>query len=224
MRLISQDFVMKKKFLLSLLLTLLLLSPAINAFAGYYKPVNTEIAFEIKNGGTAVIIPEVNCPVPDKTELKLSHGETGRFNICFDETGVYTYTVKNVPDKRKLIFDDSVYTVKIYVNDEGGKLVTTVIAYTDGNKYSSRGGVDFGPERLLFANRKPEEPKPPEEPTEPSTDGKTPSRKNRNPKTGDDSRMELYFLIAMIASAGLLALSVAYMIDTEKMLREKDNK
>ena len=218
---------MKKKILLSFLLTFLLLSPAINVFAGYYEPVKTEIALEIKNGGTATIIPEVNCPVPEKTELELGDGHLGKFNIYFDEVGVYTYTVKTVPDEREnMVFDKRVYTVKIYVNDEGGELVPTVIAYTGGEKYSSRGGSDYGPERPEFSNIYRDDEDPTEETPDEDTsesDNEPTERKNRNPKTGDDSKMEQYFVVAMIASAGLLALSIIYLIDTEKMLKKKEN-
>ena len=227
MKSISQDFMMKKKILLSILLTVLLLSPAINASAGYYEPVSTQIALEISNGGTATIIPEVNCPVPDKAEIELKDGHLGKFNIYFDEVGVYTYTVKTKPDEREnMVFDKRVYTVKIYINDEGGELVPTVIAYTDGEKYSSRGGSDYGPERLMFSNVFRDDENPSEKTTTEKTtksDNTPTNRKSRNPKTGDDTRMELYFVIAMIASAGLLVLSVIYLIDTEKMLKKKEN-
>ena len=34
--------------------------------------------------------------------------------------------------------------------------------------------------------------------------------------------MEIYFLFAIIASAGLLALSIVYLIDTQKMINKKN--
>ena len=43
-----------------------------------------------------------------------------------------------------------------------------------------------------------------------------------NPKTGDGSRMERNFLIAMLASAGLLILSIVYYDDSRKLLKEGD--
>ena len=48
--------------------------------------------------------------------------------------------------------------------------------------------------------------------------------KNRNPKTEDDTRMETYFLFAMLASAGLLALSILYLIDTQKTVNREKKK
>ena len=34
--------------------------------------------------------------------------------------------------------------------------------------------------------------------------------------------MEMYFLFAMIASVGLLTLSIVYLIDTQKMIKKKN--
>ena len=218
---------MKKRFVLFfIMLAALILTPAFYAHA--YEPVKAEIALEISQGGTAVIIPEVNCPVPEKSRLELADGEMGKFTIYFTEVGVYNYTVKTEPDKRKMIFDDREYSVDIYVTDEDGQLRTTVIVYSDDGKYSLRSNVpgykDFGHERLLFANRREEKPElPTEPPTEPPEEETTSHRKNRNPKTGDDTKMEQYFVIAMLASAGLFALSVVYMIDTNRMLKKKDD-
>ena len=48
------------------------------------------------------------------------------------------------------------------------------------------------------------------------------SNNDRNPKTIDDTRMEMYFLFAMIASFGLLTLSIVYLIDTQKMIKKKN--
>ena len=216
---------MKKRIILAiLLLAALILTPVFYAYA--YEPVKAEVAVEISQGGTVVIIPEVNCPVPEKTELKLSDGEIGKLDIYFTDVGVYHYTVKIEPDKRKLIFDDREYRLEIHITDEDGQLKTTVIVYTDDGKYSSHssspGQGGFGPERILFSNIKRGEPVPPEPPTEPAEETTT-SSKNRNPKTGDDSKMEQYFVIAMLASAGLFALSVVYMIDTNRMLKKKDD-
>ena len=184
---------MKKLFLVSLLLTVLLITPCISAFAQSYEPVKAEIVLEISRGGTAEIIPDVNCPVPEKTRLKLGNGQIGKFNIYFTDVGVYTYTVKTVPDSRKMVFDDRVYKVEIYVTDNNGKLETTVIAYIDDAKYSIHSGLkdkSYGPERLIFENSAEKTPEPPTEPTTvpPSNPEKEKSHsKNRNPKTGDDS-------------------------------------
>ena len=137
-----------------------------------------------------------------------------------------------MPDNRKLKFDKTVYDIKIYVTDEDGELVSTVIAYKGENKYSShsgiKGAVRFGPERLVFLNAPPDGGTEDDSVTENEDDDKDSDKektesqtRNRNPKTGDDSKMEMYFLFAMIASAGLFALSVVYMIDTQKMIKNR---
>ena len=243
---------MKKLILAIILLTVLLITPSVSAYAYDYEPARADVAVEIIQGGTAAIIPEVNCPVPEKNQINLENGEIGKFNIDFTEAGEYSYYVKVVPDSRNLQFDSTVYYVKIYVTEEDGELVTTVIAYTDSDteKYSSHstitGSISTGPERLLFANRKkseetetttkPSDENPPKDettternPNENTTDeGVTNgggsgigSVRLRNPKTGDDTNMERYFLIAMIASAGLLALSIIYMIDTKRLINSR---
>ena len=195
----------------------------ISASAYDYQPVRAEIEVEITLGGTVAIIPNVNCPIPEKTELTLQDGEIGRFDIDFTEVGVFDYTVKTVPDDRDLIFDDTVYNIKFYVTENDGRLETTMIASKGEEKYSNDS------ERLIFVNKPSED----NEPTEPKDDtketvkptensGGSSSGINSNPKTGDDTRMEIYFLFAMIASAGLLALSIMYLIDTQKMINKKN--
>lgn len=195
----------------------------ISASAYDYQPVRAEIEVEITLGGTVTIIPNVNCPIPEKTELTLKDGEIGRFDIDFSEVGVFDYIVKTIPDDRDLLFDDTVYNLRIYVTDSNGALEAAIIASKGEEKYSDDS------ERLVFINKPYED----NEPTEPKDDtketvkptensGGSSSGINSNPKTGDDTRMEMYFLFAMIASAGLLALSIVYLIDTQKMINKKN--
>ncbi len=258
--------------------------------ASAYEPVGAQATVVIKQGGKAIIIPEVNCPIPDKTELELEDGEEGRFNIQFTEPGVYAYTVKTVPDSRKLNFDSTVYTVKVYVTDENGKLSAVTLIYANGVKYAGDPGSS-SPGTILFVNMNPghEEttspgvipipvvPTPVPGGRTPATPEKTtapggitppapvtttkPDRRNRpdaperttsprgrsdqtepeettapvgddtpappdksNPKTSDDTGMEVYFLIAMIASAGLLVLSIIYAADCRKLINSKKSK
>ena len=156
----------------------------------------------------------------------------------FNTVGIYDYTVKTVPDKRKIEFDKKVYKIKIYVTDEGGELITTIIASTDNEKYSAhsdaKGYSPYGPERLIFKNKVPKEkttkdnnkkdnPKEDNDHNNNKKDGKDNDStldKNRNPKTEDDTKMELYFLAAMIASAGLLLLSIFDFMETRKIIKE----
>ena len=194
---------------------LILLVPGLFGFTAYaydYQPVKAEIEVEVILGGTAAIIPNVNCPIPQKTELTLKDGEIGRFDIDFVEPGVFDYTVKTVPDDRDIEFDDTVYNIKFYVTDNDGRLEATVIASKGEEKYN----------RLIFVNTEKRGDEPTTNPTDSSDNGGSPLDKNRNPKTNDDTRMEIYFLFAIIASVGLLALSIVYLIDTQKMINKKN--
>ena len=194
---------------------LILLVPGLFGFTAHayaYQPVKAEIEVEVTLGGTVAIIPNVNCPIPEKTELTLKDGELGRFDIEFTEVGVFDYTVKTVPDDRDIEFDDTVYNIKFYVTDNDGRLVATVIASKGEEKFS----------RLIFVNTEKGGDEPTTNPTDSSDNGGSPPDKNRNPKTNDDTRMEIYFLFAIIASAGLLALSIVYLIDTQKMINKKN--
>ena len=194
---------------------LILLMPGLFGFTAYayaYQPVRTEIEVEVTLGGTVAIIPNVNCPIPEKTELTLKDGEIGKFEIDFNDVGVFDYTVKTVTDDRDIEFDDTVYNIKFYVTDNDGRLVATVIASKGEEKFS----------RLIFVNTEKGGDEPTTNPTDSSDNGGSPPDKNRNPKTNDDTRMEIYFLFAIIASAGLLALSIVYLIDTQKMINKKN--
>ena len=194
---------------------LILLVPGLfglTAYAYEYQPVKAEIEVEVTLGGTVAMIPNVNCPIPEKTELTLKDGEIGKFEIDFTEVGVFDYTVKTVPDDRDIEFDDTVYNIKFYVTDNDGRLEATVIASKGEEKFS----------RLIFVNTEKGGDEPTTNPTDSSDNGGSPLDKNRNPKTNDDTRMEIYFLFAIIASAGLLALSIVYLIDTQKMINKKN--
>ena len=193
---------------------LILLVPGFFGFTTHayaYQSVKAEIEVEVILGGKAAIIPNVNCPIPEKTELTLKDGEIGKFDIDFTEVGVFDYTVKTVPDDRDIEFDDTVYNIKFYVTDNDGRLQATTIASKGEEKYS----------RLIFVNTEKGGDEPTTNPTDSSYKGDSPLDKNRNPKTSDDTRMEMYFLFAIIASAGLLALSIVFLIDTQKMINRK---
>lgn len=193
---------------------LILLVPGFFGFTAYaydYEPVKYEIEVEVTLGGTVKIIPDVNCPIPQKTELTLKDGETGRFEIDLVEPGVFDYTVQTVPDDRNIVFDDTVYSIKIYVTECANTLEANMIATKSEEKYSGS--------KLIFVNSEVSSA----ELTSNLQDSQTESSNNdRNPKTSDDTRMEMYFLFAMIASVGLLTLSIVYLIDTQKMIKKKN--
>ena len=193
---------------------LILLVPGFFGFTAYaydYEPVKYEIEVEVTLGGTVKIIPNVNCPIPQKTELTLKDGETGRFEIDLVEPGVFDYTVQTVPDDRNIVFDDTVYSIKIYVTECVNKLEANMIATKSEKKYSGS--------KLIFVNSEESSDEPTSNPQDSPTES---SNNDRNPKTSDDTRMEMYFLFAMIASFGLLTLSIVYLIDTHKMIKKKN--
>ena len=193
---------------------LILLVPGLFGFTAYaydYEPVKYEIEVEVTLGGTVKIIPNVNCPIPQKTELTLKDGETGRFEIDLVEPGVFDYTVQTVPDDRNIVFDDTVYSIKIYVTENVDKLEANMIATKSEEKYSGS--------KLIFVNSEESSDEPTSNPQDSPTES---SNNDRNPKTSDDTRMEMYFLFAMIASVGLLTLSIVYLIDTQKMIKKKN--
>ena len=231
---------MKRVFAFSVVLALIF--AALSAHASAVQTVPVDIWVDIKNGGTAVIITEVNCPLPDRSSMTLDDGQSEAFHIDFSEEGTYVYTVRMEPDDREINFDDTVYRVKVFVTEEGGKLYTSIVIYNQrtGNKFSPQGYDE--PCTVTFVNdfdpAVPEEPTAPtpsgENETVPETVSETTAATERNsggsnsgsdddekdaskesdvksrPQTGDDSRLDFYLLLAIIASAGLFMLSVFY--------------
>ena len=177
---------------------LILLVPGLFGFTAYaydYEPIKYEIEVEVTLGGT----------------VKIIHGETGRFEIDLVEPGVFDYTVQTVPDDRNIVFDDTVYSIKIYVTECVNTLEANMIATKSEEKYSGS--------KLIFVNSEESSDEPTSNPQDSPTES---SNNDRNPKTSDDTRMEMYFLFAMIASVGLLTLSIVYLIDTQKMIKKKN--
>lgn len=195
--------------------------------------ITAEIAVEIRRGGTAKIIPKVNCPVPEETTVVVNDGELGRFHIHFTAAGEYHYTVISLPDERHLKFDDRVYEVDILVKKSKTGLVTTIIVYESEEKYSYHTTQEVeipvvGPERLYFENKAAEDPTKPTNPDNPNNpdnpDNPTgpdnsdnpdnaqtlADKSGKKPYTGDDSMLETYLLIAFMAAAGLFTLSLVY--------------
>ncbi len=185
---------MKRVFAFSI--ALMLIIAALGAQVSAAQTASVDIWVDIKNGGTAVIITEVNCPLPDKSSLTLDDGQSGAFHIDFSEEGVYSYTIRLEPDERDITFDDTVYLVRVYVTEENGSLYTSIVIYnkkTD-SKYSPQ-GLDE-PCTVTFVNDEspdtPDETTVPTQPTEsepPSEPGSAteqpPSGTDDGPKDGD---------------------------------------
>lgn len=227
---------MKKVFAFSLVLIMML--AVCCAPVGAAEAAGVDIWVNIINGGTAVVITEVNCPLPDKSRITLEDGQSEAFHIDFTEEGSYSYLVEIEPDERELTFDDTVYNVKVFVSEDNGKLYTSILIYNtkSGNKYAPQGGGD-DPCSVTFSNSteppvptSATEPVSPTDAAEPLSDttengegqspshsdsGKNSAQSDKNggsskPQTGDDSRLDFYLLLAILASAGLFMLSVFY--------------
>ena len=241
---------MKRVFAFSVVLALIL--AVLGAHVCAAQTVSVDIWTDIKNGGTAVIIPEVNCPLPDRASMTLADGQSEAFHIDFSEEGTYAYTVRIEPDDREINFDDTVYRVKVFVTEEGGKLYTSIVIYNQrtGNKFSPQGydepcTVTFVNDVNPAASEEPTAPPPSGEgETVPETVPETVTATERKsggsnsdsdddekdasngsdvksrPQTGDDSRLDFYLLLAIIASAGLFMLSIFYYRSVVKEIKK----
>ena len=116
---------MRKVFALCIVLTLF--AAVLCAHASAAQSVPVDIWVTIQNGGTAVIITEVNSPLPDKSKMTIDDGQSEAFHIEFSEPGSYNYTIRVEPDDRDIRFDDTVYRVSIYIIEENGTLSSNII-------------------------------------------------------------------------------------------------
>ena len=229
---------MKKVFALCIVLTLF--AAVLCAHASAAQSVPVDIWVNIENGGTAVIIPEVNSPLADKSSVTLDNGQSEAFHIEFSEVGSYSYTVRIEPDEREIRFDDTIYHVNVFVKEENGKLYTSVVIYNEktGKKYSPESVGEFEPCTVSFVNGSdPDEPDKPESTTTPdetkpvpdttSDTERTPgtgdkgSDNTSRPQTGDDSQLDFYLLLAILASAGLFMLSLLYYRSVVREIRKR---
>ena len=212
---------MKKVFALCIVLTLF--AAVLCAHASAAQSVPVDIWVNIENGGTAVIITEVNSPLADKSSMTLDNGQSDAFHIEFSEAGSYSYTIRIEPDEREIRFDDTVYHVSVFVKEENGKLYTSVVIYNEktGKKYSPESTGQYEPCTVSFVNGSdpdateptttPGETKPVQDTTDSTS--KTTDKDTGNtsrPQTGDDSQLDFYLLLAILASAGLFMLSLLY--------------
>ena len=110
---------------------------------------SADVDLETARVGGIKIIPNVNCPIPQKTELTLKDGETGRFEIDLVEPGVFDYTVQTVPDDRNIVFDDTVYSIKIYVTECVNTLEANMIATkSEGRRLIKQNGLTIDDEKV----------------------------------------------------------------------------
>ena len=195
----------------AILLVTLCLFP-LTAFAA--DAVTVTIPVEIVGGGTANVISEVNCPLPESNSVEVPDGATENINISFSETGNYTYTIE-ADTKDTSYYSPEYYTAYVTVRKDGsGELTATVIL--------SRADSDYKPDRCLFMPAEPPSEAPSTVETQPVDTDQTPKNPpTSRPKTGDDSMLDIYLLICIVASGGLFLLSVVYLVSTNRMLDRK---
>lgn len=191
----------------ALMLVLLCLFP-LSAHAA--EAVSVSIPVEIEGGGTAKVISEVNCPLPDSSSVEVQNGVTENINISFSEPGDYSYIIR--PEaKDGVYYSPEYYTASVSVKDSGGELTATVIL--------TNAASDYKPDRCLF--KLSEEPTSAPEgttvsPAEPEQPPKNPP--TSRPKTGDDGMLDIYLAICIAASGGLFLLAVVYFVSTNRLI------
>jgi hypothetical protein len=192
---------MKKTLFKSLLLLLLMCFLTTPAFAS--GSVDVDISVQIEGGGTAIIIPQVNCPIPQHSDVTVKDGETGHFNIQFTEPGNYAYTIQATENG----CTPDYYAVNVSVNTKEDGTLYSVTVLKRSYTATKCGTAAFTKEGEL----------PPEETTKPIPPNED---EGSTPYTGDDSRLEMYLLLAIAASAGLFGLSLIYANSVKKQLKK----
>lgn len=203
---------MKKAIIFLLTGAVMLVSLCMFPFSAFAaEAVSVSIPVEIEGGGTAVMIPEVNCPLPETSSVEVQDGETENINIGFSAPGDYKYTIQ-ANTKEGLYYSPEYYTATVAIRtDSSGELAATVIL--------KKPDSDYKPDRCRFElSEKPTDaPK-----TEPAATAQSPKDPpTSRPKTGDDSMLDIYLLICIFAAGGLFLLSVIYSVSTERLIGRK---
>lgn len=186
------------------------------------QTVSAAIPVEIEGGGTAIVISEVNCPLPESSSVEVQDGMTENINIKFTEQGNYFYTIQ-ADAQNESYYSPEYYTASVDVKkDVSGWLTATVVL--------AKANSDYKPDKCLFtiADEPSEatetvETQPTDTDTDTDTDaGQTPKNPpTSRPQTGDDSMLDIYLLICIAAAGGLFALSVIYSVSTERLIGRK---
>ena len=208
-----------KKTTLSLLTGILLLvaSCLFPLTASAAGTLTVSIPIEIEGGGTAIVIPEVNCPMPEQTSIEVANGTTEHIKIVISEPGSYIYTIR-VEKKAGVFYSPESYTAYVDVVPEGaGQLSATIVLTKSDSTYK--------PDVCLFVLSDdpgqetpggPDDPSQPDTPTQPSKDPPT-----SRPKTGDDHMLDVYLLICIASAGGLFLLAVVYYASTDRLIGKK---
>lgn len=198
------------------------------------QTVSAAIPVEIEGGGTAIVITEVNCPLPESSSVEVQDGMTENINIAFTEQGNYLYTIQ-ADAQTESYYSPEYYTASVDVKKDVSGWLTATVVLTKANS-------DYKPDKCLFTIA--DEPSEATEtvatqPTDTDTDtdtdtntgtgthtdtdaGQTPKNPpTSRPQTGDDSMLDIYLLICIAAAGGLFALSVIYSVSTERLIGRK---
>ena len=202
---------MRKCLTGSLILLLLLFRISVSAFAA--EAVSVDIPVVIDGGGTAYMIPEVNSPLPTENALRVDNGRTGHFHIDFTEAGEYHYTISAAFSRADGEAPaNETFRLTVTVLDKGNGVLYAV-AVINGDQFGEK--TDLGrfretPEPSTEPPTDEPSSKPPEEPSVPPPS--TP------PRTGDESNLTRYVLLALASSAGLFLLALLYTLNTNKLI------
>ena len=202
---------MRKIITVSLILLLLLFRITWIAFAA--DAAGADIPVVIDGGGTANMIPEVNCPLPAEHSIRVDNGRTGHFYIQFTEPGEYHYTITAVfsADGEERAADEAFrLTVTVLAREDSSLYTVSVIT---GSKSSNKQA------QVRFSETPETTTQPPDtSTTEPTTTTTSPTP--GTPRTGDESHLTEYLLIATVSAAGLFALALLYTANTNKLVKE----
>ena len=174
--------------------------------------VTVSIPVEIEGGGTAAVISEVNCPLPERSSIDVLNGTTEKINIVFTEPGDYVYTIR-AEAKDEAFYSPEYYTALVAIRaGSGGELSATVVL--------SKANSEHKPDVCVFTRADdPHDPSGNNVPTEDVSPTQAPKNPPvSRPKTGDDSMLDIYLLICIAAAGGLFLMSVIYLVSTERMI------
>lgn len=176
------------------------------------ETVSVSIPVEIEGGGTAVVITEVNCPLPEHSSAEVLNGTTEKINIDFTAPGDYSYTIR-AEAKDGANYSPEYYTASVAVRANSGDTLSATVVLKKADS-------EYKPDVCVFTRA--EESADTSELTVP-TEPVTPTQASKNPpvsrpKTGDDSMLDIYLMICIAASGGLFLLSVIYLVSTERMI------
>ena len=261
---------MRKCLAVSFVLLLLLFHTVGIAFAAEQQTAGVDIPVVIEGGGTAYMIPGVNCPMPEELTIRIDNGRTGHFYINFTEAGKFFYTIRaGFSEGGSERASDKIFrlTVTVYMRVDGTLYTVSIIngvheasksdeirfekeseSSTEQTDVSNPPDMPSNPDvptnPITHTNpgiptfpettTNPDTPTFPDTPNTPNTPGTPPDTPHNPgtpetprifrifsaPKTGDESHLIRYILIAIASSAGLFCLALVYTMNTNKLIKK----